>query len=955
MVKSGLALFAGRRKSQGNVIEEVEPKPVADAAPAAEGGSGGFRLMSTTEAEARKREEKRRAQEKAASKFRPFSGFGGAHNKGRNHSFDDESPPSSKRDSKSSNGTQSSRPYNNGQFGSTSTLPSSADTDSNDNIFAIPRPHLANHSSSPNTLTMGVHKKQLPALPKSNTMAYGEPTSPTGFGRVRATTSSSYASTAKPPTLDAEMNFGSTSFDDLFSGLDRKETPDNTHESPGRSLLAGKRTFQAEPIKTDRKLDVEAPLTSWDSRGSAENLIPSPRSPDNDSPPPVPPHKYSKYAPVASHSPVLDDHNGFEQSEAKFVQEPITTRKSVHESSPERNATSQASSSAPSLQTPLSSRSASNNTTPKAVLRGGAGSSQQEHDDDENLFAPPKPKAAPSPKPAAPTPKEVRPPPTIGGKRVMSQAEFRAQQQRQSVEPQDPSSDEEDYEDEEDAVERAQQEAIARRKNQKMDLARASMIRSTTAPTRPDSVTEPFSMGFPSEISMKADEWEDEDIPLGILAQHGFPSTARGRPPTQPANAIPSYFPGPGLPDRPASAGAVSNRQSQAFRPVFARNLPDDPHASSFIGGGLVRPSVRESMGFNRGPASVAGDIMGGVGMPMGYPEPQLSTPSLVDQIHMRDMTKQKYMGGASSKKPPAQGPFTGLLGAQMNGPNPSNPQTRMSMMGGVNGMPGVNGMNPMMNNPGMMGMPMSMPMMGMNQGMNGMAYPMAPNDMLHMQQMQQMQQMIAAQQMQLQQMQAMQGSQAGSDPRMPMVQDPRMSMAQDPRMSMAQDPRMSMAQDPRMSMAQDPRMSMGNFGNNFLNVPGAQRPMSMMQQQRPFSTPSQMGGFQPGPAPLPGYTPSIAPSERSNIGLSARYRPVATHQDAKSSVSNNTTLQTSGGATQSSQSTVKGILKHKPAPVQEEEDEAWGKIAARKTKYGGSGAKKDDGLRELTQGIDRL
>jgi hypothetical protein len=96
MVKPSLGLFAGRRKSQGNVIEEAEPKPVADASPIADAGSGGFRLMSTTEAEARKREEKRK-QEKAANKFRPFSGFGGAHNKGRNSSYDEESPVSSKR------------------------------------------------------------------------------------------------------------------------------------------------------------------------------------------------------------------------------------------------------------------------------------------------------------------------------------------------------------------------------------------------------------------------------------------------------------------------------------------------------------------------------------------------------------------------------------------------------------------------------------------------------------------------------------------------------------------------------------------------------------------------------------------------------------------------------------------------------------------------------------------
>ena len=53
--------------------------------------------MSSAEADKRKREEKRRASEKAASKFRPFSGFGSGSNKARNQSFDDDSPASSKR------------------------------------------------------------------------------------------------------------------------------------------------------------------------------------------------------------------------------------------------------------------------------------------------------------------------------------------------------------------------------------------------------------------------------------------------------------------------------------------------------------------------------------------------------------------------------------------------------------------------------------------------------------------------------------------------------------------------------------------------------------------------------------------------------------------------------------------------------------------------------------------
>ncbi|KAJ4301302.1 hypothetical protein N0V90_003393 [Kalmusia sp. IMI 367209] len=951
MVKTGLLGFGGRRKSQGNIMDEAKPHPTHDAATAGgespSSSSGGFRLMSTTEAEKRKMEEKRRAQEKAASKFRPFSSFS-AGNKQRNRSIDEDSPGSSKRyaysspsptsaadgnrrDSKSSSGTQSSRPYNNGQFGSTSTLPSSADADSNDNIFAIPRPHLTQHGSSPSGLSAHSYKKQLPAPPPSESR-FGEPTSPIGgFGRVRAMTSSSYASTAKPPTLDADMNFGSTSFDDLFSGIDRKGSPERVVESPGRSLLAGKRTFHAEPIKIDRKLEVEAPLKSWDSRGSADNLMSSPRSPDDDSPPPpVPPHKYGQYAPVASYSPEMNGTNDYVDNDASVVRKSVMSRKSLRESSPEQEPTSVSSSSAASLETPLSSRSTSDISTPKAALRAAA--SPISRDEDDNMFSSPTQKQTPLPKPAIPAPKaepRPQPPANDSGRRVMTQAEFRAQQQRAMVQSQE-SSDEDDYEDEEEAQERAAQEAIARRKKQQMDLARETMRRTTTAPGnvgRPDGSNEPFSMSFPSETSLQADEWEDEDVPLGILAQHGFPSASRNKAPAQPANAMPSYFP-----ERPASAGAGDNRASQAFRPVFARNLPDDPHAS-FIGGGLVRPTNRESLGFSRGPASVAGDSVSAMHMPMmGYPEPQLSAPSLVEQIHMRDMTKQKYMGGASSKKP-QEGPFTGMLGAQMNPPIQTGPNTRMSMM---NGMPGM-GMNMnMMGGP--MGSPMGMPMMGGQMG-----YPMQQNDMMQMQQFQQMQQMLAAQQFQIQQMQ-MQHS-----------QDPRMSMAFPSNMS---DPRMSMAfPNNQMPQQQDPRMSMA--APSFLNIPSGQRPMSIMpvsnqqpgQPPRPFSTP--MGGTMTPPPPLNGYTPSIAPSERSNIGLSARYRPVQTHNDAKSSSS--MTLQASGSQ---NPAMIKATLKSKSPVAQEDDDDGWGKMAARKSKFAVNGAPKTDeggSLRDLVRGIDGL
>jgi hypothetical protein len=254
----------------------------------------------------------------------------------------------------------------------------------------------------------------------------------------------------------------------------------------------------------------------------------------------------------------------------------------------------------------------------------------------------------------------------------------------------------------------------------------------------------------------------------------------------------------------------------------------------------------------------------------------------------------------------------------------------RMSQMPqmGMNGMPG---MNPMMN---MMGGPM--PMMGMNQ----MPYPMYPQNELMMQQM--YQQMLAFQ-------------------------------AQNAMYGQHQPP-----QDPRMSMA----ASQNGFQNphfqnpSFLGVsgmPNQQRPMSIMSgmgqgnpQNRPYSTLAPLGMATPGDfhqPPMPhmnnGYSPSIAPSERSNIGLSARYRPVVTGngmQDSHSTVGSSMTLQASGGAPDSKK--VKGILKNKTSPVlRDDDDDDWGKMAARKNKFAqGGAAKKEDtntSLQDLVRGVD--
>ncbi|KAF1845816.1 uncharacterized protein K460DRAFT_285287 [Cucurbitaria berberidis CBS 394.84] len=922
MGKPGLGIFTARRKSQGNAFDQVDvtASPSPDTAASAHADPGGFRLLSRTEVD--KANERRKTQEKESksSKFPRFSSFGAAAHKGRNHSFDDESPGSSKRDSKSSSGTQfsTSRPYTNGQHGSTSTLPSSTDTSSDDNLFAnLPRPQIPQNNSSSSSYSIKSMRKTLPSVPKpSSGVSYQDQLPSDSNTRHRALTTSSYASTAVPPKLNDDLDFGGSSFgDDMFSGLNRK-SPELPRDVAGRSLLSEKRTFQAEPIKIHPHLQVEAPLKSWDSHGSADNLMSPPRS-DDDSPPPPPPlHKYNPYAPVASESPTLHSSATFQDADAQHVRKSFMERKTYRESSPEPQPIS-ISSSANSYETPLSSRSASsrtNNTTPRAAFPPKA--PVYPDTDEDDLFTPvkvtPRPQPRPTPSPTAPTITEYNPAPTPApvsaptrapsatsagnaNGRVMTQAEFREYQKRQMSKPSaDESSDEEDYEDEEEAIKKREEEEIMRRKNQQMHFAREAMRRSTTAPGNPGgsgSVADGFSMGFPSETSIKADEWEDEDIPLGILAQHGFPSQARSRFPTQPANPTPSYFP-----ERPASAGVMSYRASQANLPAFARNLPADP----YIGGGLVRPLNRESMGFNsfgQGPASIAGDSVAsgmGMGSPLVYQDAGMSQPSLVDQIQMRDMTKQKYMGGASAKKPQG-GPFTGMLGQQMN--SSGQPQNPMRV-------------SPMPNNPMMNMMGGQMPMMGMGMNMNPMGYPQ--DQYSQMQQFQQMQQMIAMQQMQLQQMQQMQ-------------------------------------QDPRMSTSSPSNGFQGNMMGNgsFLGVPGQQnRAMSFMssngnQQQR------SMSGFAGA-----GYTPSIAPSERSNIGLSARYRPVVNHSD---SISNGTsmTLQATGGANQGKPAVIKGILKKgSPQPNAHDEEEDWGKMAARKTTSAKGKENEGSGLEELTRGL---
>ncbi|MCJ1419366.1 hypothetical protein MMC32_005720 [Xylographa parallela] len=188
----------------------------------------------------------------------------------------------------------------------------------------------------------------------------------------------------------------------------------------------------------------------------------------------------------------------------------------------------------------------------------------------------------------------------------------------------DASEDGDNYDD--DDEERSRQLVKQRRKQEAhLSVYRQQMMKvtgeqSSTAPgpTKHQSGLERPSLSAPNlsarmssmslaidkpAISGKSSDDEDEDIPLGILAAHGFPS--REKPPTQlGANTI--RYASETYPPPPASmaGGSVAGGAPRGGLPPFARNLPKDP----YYGASIVNPSNRESLAFgNSGASSVYG------------------------------------------------------------------------------------------------------------------------------------------------------------------------------------------------------------------------------------------------------------------------------------------------------------------------------------------------------------
>lgn len=318
-------------------------------------------------------------------------------------------------------------------------------------------------------------------------------------------------------------------------------------------------------------------------------------------------------------------------------------------------------------------------------------------------------------------------------------------------------------------------------------------------------------------------EEEDEDIPLAILAAHGFPN--RNKPPsrlqtsTSTSNLTGSYP----LSAPPQSVSGESRTGSRGNLPIFARNLPQDPHYNA----GMVSPPSREQFS------------MGGGMSPYGGVSPGQVHPSgLVGVIAGEERARAMRRGSPNhvNQEQFIPGQHPGMMGRSQT----------MGAIPNMNGYPGP-------------GMPLQSLSLG-DQAQIQMAHQM--QQMMHMQ-MQWMQQITQIQQSgRMQQM-----GQMGQLP-----QPPHPGMVPMPNFMPSPGEMGNLIPRPySMPLPESPRPN----GRAMSFTPG----MANQWNRKSSYAPSMNGGGGGGGGSGVqggGYAPSIAPSERNTVGMASRYRPVS-------------------------------------------------------------------------------
>ncbi|KAH6675623.1 hypothetical protein B0J14DRAFT_368469 [Halenospora varia] len=488
--------------------------------------------------------------------------------------------------------------------------------------------------------------------------------------------------------------------------------------------------------------------------------------------------------------------------------------------------------------------------------------------------------------------------------KVMTPAQFeryRQDQERlrsvggQSKDDVDEDDEEETYDDDEDEAEKARQLAKQRRKQEAHMAVYRQQMMKVTGET-------PAAAGS-SRASIFATQ-SSPNLAIPHLTTGGKSDSTEEEDEEVPLAILQAHgFPSKNKPPmrtsgsnpnlRAAAAPSVAGGVVDPRLPVFARNLPEDP----YFGAGLVNPMQRESLTFGGG----AGSVHGGSsrGLPPG---------GLVGVIATEERSRAMRRGSPNQQ--------TGEYGPPP--PTTFNNMTMPPRVGGGGSM--VNGMPPSQMPMGSMGPMGPMPGMGM-PGMPGMNPMMlTAGDQAQIQMSHQMSQFM---QMQMQFMQMMTaGGQGQPQPQ------------------------------PNGHMSQQ-SLTIPRPGSPSLRPSSAQAHQRAMTMLEPNAAPwMQHSMYAPSiHAQGAGYAPSIAPSERSNVGLPGRYRPVS-HAPPPDSKSRTSTMSGAlGGWDSKNGPTIKAVKKSGNVS-DEDDDEGWEEMAKKREKKKSKWRTKKDsssnGLKEM-------
>lgn len=547
--------------------------------------------------------------------------------------------------------------------------------------------------------------------------------------------------------------------------------------------------------------------------------------------------------------------------------------------------------------------SSSTSTTPRAAKPDRAKDAEEPLFDSSLASAIFAPAPRGSPKKQAPKRPEIA--------KRMTNAEFSKLKLQESMASKNGNANDSDsgdeYEDDEtDPALLAQKRKAQQEKDAKHAIWRQTMkkdIGDHSVPTPPGRSHSSPNFGFESNsvagASLSSNE-DDEDVPVGLLMAHGFPNKNKHPDPRLSSNSFVGVRPtSQGYLGSKSTYGGPSARPLSSL-PPFARALPEDPYLSTT---NLTNPVNRQSLGMNTRGVSYAGSVMDTGPINAGPPG------GLVGVIAEEERLRSLRRGSPGYNSSYAQQSLQPQQAPQ------SSRRPQMNTQGSTNSYVGLGTPLEMPGNPYAAGNGMMMqPMFGGNSATDPIAfqhqlqaiYQSQAETNLRFEQL--MQNPFAMGQMQMQMGQMGMGH-VGSGP---FGQMQGMPMAGLPPPQQSRNMRNSQANllDPR----QPRTMSM-------MSVDPSVRGMSSFAQQQ-------------------NYTPSIAPSERSNIGHPGRYRPVSTMRDGGSTITAGSTYQPSGTPTMSSNSnflsaTIHSGKKSAQSATQDEDSEWEQHMKARKSRIG--------------------